>query len=323
MRSWSGFRIVMAATVLGVLVATPCMAQSSPSEKALAEALFREARDLMKQNKAAAACSKFQESQRLDPKLGTLLNLAVCHETLGLTASAWAEFNEAQHQAERSNELDRQSMARERASALESKLSHLTIVVPAPTEGLEVRARKRTVGAPVFGVPLPFDPGPVLIVASAKGHKEWSTTISLPPGPVSLTVEIPALEPVIAAPPAPPGVSLVAPPPSPSGSRSTSRALGWAALGLGAAGAAAGTFFGLRTFSQRNDAEVFCAGRFCSQEGLDLHDDARASATLSTVTFALGGAALAAGLVLILTSSSRASGVATRPAESVVLGGLW
>jgi hypothetical protein len=70
------------------------VAQTTSESAAQAEALFREGRVLIKAGQTSEACAKFAESQRLDPQTGTLLNLALCHEDEGKTASAWAEFNE-------------------------------------------------------------------------------------------------------------------------------------------------------------------------------------------------------------------------------------
>ena len=49
----------------------------------MAESLFREGKRLSSEKKFSEACPKFEESYRLDPGLGTLLNLATCHLSFG------------------------------------------------------------------------------------------------------------------------------------------------------------------------------------------------------------------------------------------------
>jgi hypothetical protein len=57
-------------------------------ERVAAQWLFKEARVLMKHDDYATARLKLEESQRLDPSPGTLLNLAICNEHLGQIATA-------------------------------------------------------------------------------------------------------------------------------------------------------------------------------------------------------------------------------------------
>jgi thioredoxin-like negative regulator of GroEL len=99
----------------------------SGSNRAAAEALFNQGRDLMTAGKFVEACPKFEASQQLDPGLGTMLNLAECYEKTGRTASAWAEYREAIPLARAAGSKARQDLAVERAKALEERLSTLTI----------------------------------------------------------------------------------------------------------------------------------------------------------------------------------------------------
>jgi hypothetical protein len=54
--------------------------------------LFRQGRDLLAAGKVAEACSAFEESQKLEPAVTTLFNLAGCREKLGQFATAWGLF---------------------------------------------------------------------------------------------------------------------------------------------------------------------------------------------------------------------------------------
>src|SRR5450432_574042 len=119
----SGRAWIAAAIVFGWAV--PAAAQAS--DAALAESMFREGKRLSGEKKFAEACPKFAESYKLDPGLGTLLNLASCHEAEGKPASAWAEFSEAASRAKREGDNERAQLAEEHMHALEPKLAYLTI----------------------------------------------------------------------------------------------------------------------------------------------------------------------------------------------------
>src|ERR1041384_2043238 len=118
-----------ATRALAVVVAMTAVAHAQSPE---AEALFREARRLMKQNSFAAACEKFEASERLEPTIGTELKLAACREKNGQLASAWAAFIKAAQTAKHSGDRKREAEARRRVAALEPRLVYLTISVPRP-----------------------------------------------------------------------------------------------------------------------------------------------------------------------------------------------
>ena len=105
-----------------VLVASPAAAQpdAGPSEaqKSAAQALFDEAGRLTKEGQIPEACAKLQESLRLYAASGTLLNLALCHERAGMTASAYTEFGDSLARAQRDRRPEREATARAHLAAL-------------------------------------------------------------------------------------------------------------------------------------------------------------------------------------------------------------
>ena len=72
--------LVLAASLALVAAGRPALAQST-SEKAAQQA-FDEGMKLLDQGKTADACPKLEESQRLDPAMGTQFRLAECWEKL-------------------------------------------------------------------------------------------------------------------------------------------------------------------------------------------------------------------------------------------------
>jgi hypothetical protein len=87
--------------------------------------------------------------------------------------------------------------------------------------------------------------------------------------------------------------------PEPSG-MSGLRVAGLVAAGVGVVGLGIGTFAGLSASSKNNDADKQCNGKQCPQSALDLTKDAKSAATLSTVSFVLGGVLVAGGVSLFL-----------------------
>ena len=106
---------VGAAVLVGAWLALA--PSSARAQDANAEELFRRAKALMTANKHAEACPMLEESYRLEKAMGTLLNLALCHEKIGKVASAWVEFRAVEQQARAASppREDRAKLAREHA----------------------------------------------------------------------------------------------------------------------------------------------------------------------------------------------------------------
>ena len=282
------------------------------SDMAAAEALFREARDLMAAGKTSEACQKFAESQRLDPSPGTLLNLARCHAQQGKTASAWAEFLAAKRSAEATQRADLAQEAQRQADALVGQLSYLTIVASKKVPGLVVTRNGETLAASALGSKLPVDPGRYTVRASAPQHTDWSGEVTVEGGAASESLVIPPLEPAPAASAAPAG-----PPPNAEGTNPSTTetshppVLAYVVGGVGIVATGVGLAFGALASSKYGDAEDACPTfHGCSPSAMDDRTTAGTFATVSTVGVSVGLVGIATGVVLLVTHRSGKSSTA-------------
>jgi hypothetical protein len=312
---------VGALLALGATLLAPIAHAGDP---AAAQQLFTDAKKLIVENKWAEACPKLEESQRLDPGIGTQFNLANCYERVGKTASAWAVFLEVAGTAKTTGQTAREKAARDRAALLEPKLSRLTITVRTVERGIKITRDDAEVGRGQWGAPLPVDPGDHRIVASAPAKKPFERSLRVPPDAKTIVVEVPTLadEPiapapvVVVAPPTPPiaatpptqtTVATTTEPPAETESKSSwsaQKTLGLVAGGVGLVGLGVGTGFGFVSKAKHDDASSngHCIGDRCDDEGVALRHQAMTNGTVSTVAFIAGGALLAGGTVFFLTA---------------------
>jgi serine/threonine-protein kinase len=286
----------------GLLVASagaPAWADISAADKALSDSLFDSGRDLLKAGNAAEACPKLEQSERIYPRVGTLLYLATCHEQIGKTASAWLEFHDALAQLSGGSRPEREEYARAHLAALETRLSRIVIRVQSPPEGVEVRIDNQRLQAASLGGSLPVDPGDHRVEASAPNRKTWSTTVAVRAGPSEQPVDVPALE--VATTGTPP-VQPVAHPEGRSSAGGAPRTLGFVGLAVGVIGVGIGTYFGIDAINKKNEANAGgCGDTTCpTPHGIDLYNQAGTSAAVSTISFGVGIVGLAAGAYLLL-----------------------
>jgi len=313
------------ACFLAVALALPLIAASTAAAqtgaaRASAEALFEEGRRLMAEGKLAEACPKLESSQRLDPGVGTLLNLADCYAKLGRTASAWAAFREAGSAARAQGSAEREAVARERATALEPQLSYLTIV-QWKGQSVTITRNGEPVDPAMLDTPMPVDPGEHTIVAASPGKREWSTKVDVGPNGQRASVTIPILpdEPIVQVAGQPSATQSSVD----SGGSSSGNTQRWLAVGAGVVGVAGiviGSVFGVQAGSKWDDAQKCNEDPTCPNAG-SLSDDASSAATISTVGFVVGGLGLAGGLALWLTAPEpESAATASRAGVSIGLG---
>jgi hypothetical protein len=292
-----------------------------------AEELFRRAKALMAENKYREACPLLEESERLDPQMGTLLNLAICHENIGKIASAWGEFRAVEQQARAANREDRVKLARERAAKLEPRLSRLKIVVPpeAKVEGLVVKVDGEEKGEPLWEG-FAVDPGTLTVEVSAPGKKTASLEVKVDKEGALVPVMVPVLENEVVEKPPPPGPSDAQY--EANRSRMTT---GLIVGGVGLGALAAGAVFGVLAVMGDNDAEKTCpqpcfAGSREAADADSKTDRALVFANMSNIAIPIGLIVTAIGGYLVLSAgptSKPASAFVAPTGGGGVLGARW
>jgi hypothetical protein len=294
----------VAAALTTLCAVPPALAQTAPpppqpapqganatDNRALAETLFFTARGMMEAGKYEAACEKLTESYRLDPAAGTLINLAVCHEKEGKTASAWGEFRQALADANKANRPDRAAIATAAIAELEPELPFLAITVPPELKklpGLVITRNGTPLQSAAWDTDLPVDPGKVEVVEVATGYKPKTLYVTVARKQHgTLTLEPLELAPIIH-------------PPEPfwTGRRSA----GALVLGAGVAFAVVGGIFGASSLSEKKSSDtncpVFDGQNRCTQAGVDDMSKARTDAWISDIGFGLAVVGLVGGGLL-------------------------
>jgi hypothetical protein len=296
-----------ATAALLTLVAIALIASNAEAQNAAqAERHFNEAKALFDAGKTREACEAWEASQRLDPSLGTLTNVANCREKANDLATAWEAWISVERQTAGVGKYENlNNTAKTRAAALEPRLSYLTINVPDEVriEGLVVLRDGVQIDPGAWNRALPIDGGKHMISGRAPGHETWSTTVEMQPEADKQSVEVPRFK-AIRNPTG--GKTVVIEHTQPSMFTPRRKiAVGVAAGGVVAI--AAGAFLGMRARSLADDAEARCPDNDeCTLNDVaaaeDLSHDAHRTAQFADVAFGVGIAAIGTGAFLWLTS---------------------
>lgn len=297
--------LVLAA---GTFAALPASAQ--PSREQTAEKLFNDAIGLVSAGKYADACPKFEESQKLDPALGTQFDLADCYEHTGKKGSARRLFIEVANAAKAAGKSEREKSARERAAALDAIAPRLTIAVApwAADAHLEISVDGVSLPAPSWNHPQVLDAGKHTVAASAPGKKPFDAQIVLQDGKSS-EVKIPELE----SEPIAPLPVVIKPDEKPIDQGSGQRRTAVIAGGVGVVGVVVGAGAGVLSLMKHGQAKGKCPDFSACPDAQGRSDwnTATDAGTVSTIGFLAGGVGLAAGAVLYFTAPKNNPGAST------------
>jgi hypothetical protein len=159
------------------LATAPAFADESEPER-----LFREARSAMLEGRFDEACPKLEESQRLDPHVGTLLNLAACHERQGKVASAWVEYQKAHTAAQAEGQAERARLAEQRIAVIEPRVPWLRVAVRGDSAGMTATLDGSELSAAALGTEMPVDPGVHVVSGQGAGRRGFEERIELREG---------------------------------------------------------------------------------------------------------------------------------------------
>ena len=322
-----GQRVRRIGIILAVLVFSSAAHAADP---AAAETLFREGRTLLSAGQLDAACRKFEDSQALDASSGTLLNLAACHAKQGKTATAWAEFLAASRLARTQGRSQHEAEGKKRAAELEPQLSYLTIEVPEPVPGLEVRRGAEVLQPGMFGSSIPVDPGEHRIVANAPGFKPAQEVVIVLPRRDRKVVTLPRLqeeerasprrgENVESSPPVHAAVETANsassnPIPATTGSANP---LPWITGAVGVGALVTGSVFGVLALKSNSDAKSLCdvPSACLNPSALSAADRRDTQATIANV--AIGAGLVALGVTTWMIIAHGGASEPARPAKKI------
>jgi len=299
-------------------------------DPAAADALFNKGVSEMNAGNYEVACLAIAESQRLDPRPGTLYVFAECEAAAGRIATAVAIYEDflrtvagIKSVPARNKYFDRVNKAQAKKDALAKQVPELTLVLPAGASA-DVRMTRDgdALTAISLGVPIPVDPGEHVITAQTLTGEVRETRVTLTRGQKE-TVEILLPIPVKEEPfqrfgatkplPAPshiepsadttaanlPSVSEHAPE---EHSRTTLRRTGVIVGGFGVAGAIVGGVLGGLTWQKKSTIEANCVDIYCQPVGKQAADTAQMLGLGSTIAFGIGGMGMAASVVMLVMS---------------------
>jgi serine/threonine-protein kinase len=257
------------------------------------------------------------------------MNLGRCYARLGRTASAWTTYRQAAGLARAAGQEDREQVARREITALEIELAKVKVRLSA-----EARAHSPKVtldgiefGTELWDVATPVDPGEHELIVSAPGSETWSRRFQIAARELhTIDVALRALQ-GSPAPPAKVETKVDAPQ---SGNWRFQHTAAVIAAGLGVAGLGLGAYWTVTAYADYDEGRQYCEDEIlCHEDGVKLREGAILKGDLATVSFAVGGAGLASGMLLWLTAPSlaaespRTAGQVGDEIWSVGVSGVW
>jgi PEGA domain len=311
-----GAALLVSALLLATAPARAADAAQETSVEALKRAReqFGQALALQTAGDWAGALALLKEVAAVKSTPQVRFNIALCEEKLGRLVAALGDYELAAADARAENAEQVADEVEVRLELLRQRIPKLIVTRGAGAEAALIAVDGVSLGDRVVGTPMPTDPGPHTVEARAPGFKPFRRSVRVAEQE-SQTVEI-TLE---AEPPPPVTIA----PPLVGRSEGRSRLPGYVIGGVGVASlGASAVFFGLRA-GKISALDKVCNERTCPASAQSDIDAGKTYTTVANVTLAVGVAAVAGGLVLVLTggpSSTPAVALAPAPGGAQLLG---
>lgn len=297
--------LVAAAVLFTMLGLSPEARAVSEQDRQTARQELAQAQELKKSGQLQEALRHFEESQRLDPKLPTLMELADCAEQLGRLVEARAHWTAARDRAKQEEKPQSRQKAADRLAAVEKRVAHLTLQFPADAPAdTQILLDDVALERDALGSALATNPGDHLVVVKAPGREDAKFAVKLADGDNQVLAIGPGAPPP--PPPPPPAPPKPAPPPKPADegsahlsldSGSSRRTIGLVVGAVGVVGAGVGAGFWAVGYRDRGRLG-FTADR---------------QMLFGQISVISGGALLVTGAVLYLTAPSGSAQSARLP----------
>ncbi len=303
-----------------VTASAPAFAQESRDELAR--------RELLTQADAARTAGDHTRALDLANRAGQLrmtpsirLMLAQEHDSLGHVLDALDHAGRCVRAVEADAALPNRdrilSGCRALVTSLQSRVGTVTVHVPdSAPPGVHVRVQGGEIAQPLWGIPCPVLPGSVLVEASGPGDinfrrqvmvdggRNTEVTVTLAaaeaatpvrPAPVATTTPAHAVVPAAAV--ARPAIDVRAAPTVPPRRPGVAP---WVVGGVGVLGLGiSALFLGLRE-SAKTSRDALCGAQYCDPTAVGFQSTADSTNLGMWVSFGLGGAALAAGVIWLV-----------------------
>jgi len=343
MRYLQSSAVTGCAIALSLCVWSTTVHAQTDEQRAGARSLATEGATAFKDGRYKDAVDLFTKAESLMHAPPHLLYLARSHVKLGQYVKAREAYLRITKEQLPGNSpqafRDAQATAQKEVSSVDPKIGSLEIKIEGAeaAKDLSVRIDGTPIATVLVGVPHPIDPGEHRIEASATGFRAQPQTVRLGDGDKTSTTLKLEVDPNAAPAAAPPAAGGAAPqlgaapgPGAPVRDSSTSmestssgsgmRIGAYAAFGVGAVGLGLGTVFLLQSMGKQSDADALCSGAgggcpLSKKAEVDkLDSDAKSAGTLSVVGYAVGGAGIAAGVVMLILSGKSESTASNKPA---------